>query len=150
MNRDGDIIKALGYVTIYAAYLEEGVDVLIERLSKINGLDSVSVRDPVSKKINWCQSAIKSLGDSRLTQLEFVLHDAKKLFEKRNEIIHGRIYAGNERGDNLKSSRANIPTRIVTADELYALAADLFAAQGKVQYQSMFATLEAISRRNGA
>lgn len=34
MKRDNDIVRALGFVALYAAYVEESVDVVVERLSK--------------------------------------------------------------------------------------------------------------------
>jgi hypothetical protein len=33
MQRDADIVKALGFVALYAAYVEESIDVVMELLS---------------------------------------------------------------------------------------------------------------------
>lgn len=52
---------------------------------------------------------------------------------KRNEVIHGRFYAGNDRSDNLKSGGPGVPDRQVTPDELYDLAELLFELQGHYQ-----------------
>ena len=38
MNRDNDIARALGFVALYAAYVEESVDVVMERLSLVNNM----------------------------------------------------------------------------------------------------------------
>ncbi len=147
MNRDGDIIKALGFVALYSAYLEEGIDIVMERLSVVKKITEGDRKLPTSKKISRCQSALSSLNSSELDPLIKLLVDAKKLLGWRNEVIHGRIYAGNDRGDNLKSGRAGVPDRQVTADELYDLAEALFSMQAAVPNIYYFATLRAISAK---
>lgn len=148
MERDNDIVKALGFVALYAAYVEESVDVVMERLSLVKEITNKEIRWPISRKINWCIEALESLESEELNELIALLNETKDVLEKRNEVIHGRIYSGNERSDNLKSGRPGIPEREVTADELYDLAEDLFSLQAAVPNINSFATMRAIAENN--
>ena len=78
-----------------------------------------------------------------------MLDETKDALEKRNEVIHGRIYAGNERSDNLKSGRPGVPEREVTANELYDIAEELLELQAAVPNINSFATMRAIAN-NGS
>ena len=51
LNDDGDIVRGLGFVALYAAYLEEQVDNLLEALDRVESYDSVKQRWPISRKI---------------------------------------------------------------------------------------------------
>ena len=122
MKRDDDIVRALGFVVLYAAYVEESVDEVMKRLSLVNRITDKEKRFPISQKINWCIKTIKSLGKDNFNDLIGLLGEAKDRLEARNEVIHGRIYASTDRSENLKSGRNGIPDREVTAEELYDLA----------------------------
>lgn len=150
MNRDNDIVKALGFVALYAAYLEESVDVVMERLAQVREISSKERKWPVSRKITWCIDVLKLLKSTELNQLINLLGATKNVLERRNEVIHGRIYAGIERSDNLKSGRSGIPEREITANELYDLAEELLKLQGEVPNTNLFATMRVIAENNGA
>lgn len=150
MERDNDIVKGLGFVALYAAYVEESVDVVMERLSLVKEITDKERRWPTSRKIDWCITILESLKNEELNDLINLLNDTKDLLERRNEAIHGRIYAGNERSDNLKSGRPGVPEREVTADELYDLAEELFELQAAVPNINLFATMRAIAENNSA
>ncbi len=150
MKRDDDIVKALGFVALYAAYVEESVDVVMERLANVSAITDRERRWPTSRKINWCIDVLKSLESTELEQLINLLAETKDILEMRNEVIHGRIYAGNERSDNLKSGRPGIPEREVNADELYNLAEELSKLQAAVPNIKLFATMRAIANNNSA
>jgi len=148
MDRDDDIVRALGFVALYAAYVEESVDVVMERLSLVNEINDRQRRWPTSRKIEWCKNTLISLNSDELDQLITLLDETSDALEKRNEVIHGRIYAGNERSDNLKSGRPGVPERDVTANELYDLADDLFELQAAVPNINSFATMRAIANNS--
>ncbi len=105
MNRDNDIVRGLGFVALYAAYLEESIDQVMERLSHIKEVTDKERKFPTSQKITWCTTALRSLDSRELDDLIGYLGEAQVLLEKRNEVIHGRIYAGNDRSNDLKSGR---------------------------------------------
>lgn len=145
MKRDNDSIKALGFVALYAGYVEESVDVVMELLSLIEEITDKERRWPISSKIKWCVKILKSLKSDELKQLINLLGETKDILERRNEVIHGRIYPGNDRSDILKSGRPGIPDREVTAEELYDLAEDLLSFQAAVPNINSFATMRAIA-----
>ena len=148
MQRDADIVKALGFVALYAAYVEESIDVVMERLSAENKVTDQQRKLPTSQKIDWCLSVLKSFESDELDDLTALLKDAANLLERRNEVIHGRIYGDNDRSDNLKSGRVGVPDREVTADELYDLAEDLFELQAAIPAVNFFATVRAITTQS--
>ena len=146
MNRDDDIVRALGFVSLYAAYVEESVDAVMERLAAVKAITDRDRRKPTSAKIKWCKKRLKELDSGELNQISQLLDETRQKLEKRNEVVHGRIFAGHGRSDELMSCRPNIPTREVTSTELYDLADDLFTLQAKLPYVNMFATNRAIIR----
>ena len=150
MERDNNIVRALGFVALYAAYVEESVDVVMERLSLVNEISDKERRWPISRKIEWCIEVLGTLKSDELNELINLLTETKNNLEKRNEVIHGRIYAGNDRSDNLKSGRPGVPEREVTSDELYDLTEELLALQAAVPNINSFATMIAIAENNSA
>lgn len=150
MKRNNDIVKALGFVTLYAGYVEESVDIVMERLSLVEVISDKERRWPISSKIKWCKKVLRTLNNNELEELSNLLSTTKDLLEKRHEVIHGRIYSDNERSDILKSGRLGTPEREVTADELYDLAEDLFKLQSILPNINSFATMRAIVDNNNA
>lgn len=148
MNRDNDIVKALGFVALYAAYVEESVDVVMERLALVQKISAKERKWPVSRKITWCVDVLQLLKSAEIEQLINLLGITKNVLERRNEVIHGRIYAGSERSDNLKSGRSGVADREITADELYDLAEDLLKLQAEIPNSASFATMQAIEDNN--
>jgi hypothetical protein len=145
MKRENDIIKALGFVALYAAYLEEGIDIVMERLSAVKEITDKEKKWPTSQKIKWCKTVLNSLQNDEFKHLLYVLDQAKCLLERRNEVVHGRIYAGNDRSDKLKSGRHGLPEREVTAGELYDLADEIFNIQATIPNINYFTTMRAIA-----
>ncbi len=144
MKRENDIVKALGFVALYAAYVEESVGVVVERLSLAKAVTDKEGKWQTSRKIDWCKKTLKSLQSEELNGLTELLDDTKNMLEKRNEVIHGRIYAGYERSDILKSGRLGVAEREVTADELYDLAEELYELHAVLPNSYCFATRRAI------
>lgn len=119
---DGDIIRGLGFVTLYAAYLEEQIDNLLFILDKIAPYDEAKQRWPISRKIKHAIKVLKTLDAGEFPDLAEYLRTCLDLYEDRNELLHGRIYGNFDRTDTLKSGRPNIPDREIESSELYELA----------------------------
>ena len=51
LNDDGDIVRGLGFVALYSAYLEEQIDNLLFMLSAAEEFTEKEQRWPVSRKI---------------------------------------------------------------------------------------------------
>jgi hypothetical protein len=122
LQSDGDIIRGLGFVTLYSAYAEEQVDELLHQLSVIGASASDCRRWPVSKKLKHALELTQQLHATQLSDLEQTLSYGPTLFEKRNGVVHGRIYAGHQSTDTLRAGRPDVPDRPIEAKELYDLA----------------------------
>jgi hypothetical protein len=140
---DGDIVRGLGYTTLYAAYMEEAVDgcriALMERdPAPPNGIE----KWPISRRIDYVQERLAKFAPlpQELTRLPSHLDYIRDLLERRNEVIHGRIY-GSLQGekDELRPGRPTGSARPITSAELYDLANEIFATLGALNHASMFA-----------
>ena len=144
---DGDIIRGLGFVTLYSAYLEEQIDELLSLLSVIEKFDDKKRRWAISRKIKQAKNLIKSLNTPIFDELFSDLTYCKELFEKRNEVIHGRIYGNFNIPDILKSGRPNVPQRNITDSELYDIA-NKFRAMISIIYRPMINELPRFLTKN--
>lgn len=127
---DGDIARGLGFVSMYSAWVEEDVDDILRLLSPIQAFDKDIQSLPISKKLKHAARAVEQLKSELLIELPTALLAGISLFGKRNELIHGRIYAGFNQTTLVKSGRANTPTREVTSAELYQLAHEFINYRG--------------------
>ncbi|MBL8251033.1 MAG: hypothetical protein JNK31_05155 [Candidatus Competibacter sp.] len=146
---DGDIVRGLGFVSLYSAWVEEDIDDLLWLMSPIKSFGDKQQRQPVNQKLNNAIKLVRSLNSLELDGLSDVLESALKLFEKRNEFIHGRIYAGHDRIDYLQSGRPNIPTRSITSAELYKLANEFWEFRSNLirpQYFRLPRAIEAFAK----
>ena len=97
LNDDGDVVRGLGFVALHAAYLEEQIDNLLIKLIHVDPYDEKKQRWPISKKIRHAVNLIKKLDTSEFPDFEADLQTCIELFEDRNKLIHGRIYANFDR-----------------------------------------------------
>jgi hypothetical protein len=138
---DGDIVRGLGFVTLYSAYLEETVDECVSVfLAADPSPDDRMNRQPISEKIRYCQRRLQAhepLPDE-LRYLPGALDRTRVVLERRHDVVHGRIYAIPGAGDVRRSGRQGVPERQVTSAELYGLANDIFAAQDPLMHASTF------------
>jgi hypothetical protein len=132
LPKDNDVIRGLGFVALYAAYLEEQIDNLLFMLEPVEPFPENEQRWPTSQKIDKAKRLIADLSLEYRDALLGDLDGCKELLKRRNEVIHGRIYANFDRPDTLKSGRANVPDRVVEAAELYDLAENLGESRAAV------------------
>jgi hypothetical protein len=130
LKDDGDTVKALGFVTMYSAWLEEDVDDLLRCLDVVEPFTEDIQRWPISRKLTHAADLVRRLDSDEVRDLPDALEDARQLFERRNDVVHGRIYAGHDRKDYLQSGRRHIPPRVVTSAELYELANQIWEYRG--------------------
>ena len=119
---DGDVVRGLGFVTMYSAWVEDDVDDLLLLLRPIKAFNEKIQRWPISKKLEHAAKIVEHLECGEFETLPDELRKGIGLFEKRNEVIHGRIYAGFDKRTYVRSGRPNAPTRPITSAELYNLA----------------------------
>lgn len=126
LKDDGDIVRGLGFVALYAAYLEEQIDNLLITLDQVETFDIKKQRCPISRKIKHAVKLIEKIDSSEFPTYLNYIQTCIDLFEDRNELIHGRIYANVDRPETLKPGRPNNPDREVSSEELYNLANELY------------------------
>lgn len=148
LNDDGDIVRGLGFVALYFAYLEEQIDNLRFMLSAVEEFTEEDQRWPVSRKIKKAKQVAAKFEFEGRDDLVAVLSEAKDAFEERNKIVHGRIYGNFDRPDTLKSGRSNIPDREIMSTELYELANHFSDLQGEV-YRPMISKIPRALVGNG-
>ncbi|MGI0080270.1 MAG: hypothetical protein ACRECH_11660 [Nitrososphaerales archaeon] len=142
---DGDLIRGLGYVALYAAYLEEEIDNLLVMLEPIEAYTESERRRHVSSKIDKAKRLLNNLTFNDRDVLYTNLNGSQELFRQRNEIVHGRIYANFNRPDTLRSGRPNVPERAIDSAELYNLANRLQVMQGELYRPMIFQIPEALA-----
>jgi hypothetical protein len=124
---DGDLIRPLGLVTLHFAYAEGELDELLEALSVREPFDDAKRQWPVGQKLRHAQQLLRGFDASELAALDTALEEARVLFDRRNTIVHGRLYTGGR----LVSNRPNAPKRI-TPQELTELAELIFACKERI------------------
>ncbi len=144
---DGDIVRGLGFVALYAAYLEEQIENLRLMLAAIEQVAERETMWPISRRIDKVKEIAGLVDFETRDELLANLDFAKELFERRNEVVHGRIYGGFDRDQTLKSGRPNVPDRPIAADELYDLANQFAALQGEIYRPMIFKIPRALANR---
>ena len=148
---DGDIVRGLGFVTMYAAWVEEDVDDILRMLEPIEQFDERKRRWFISRKIEHAAELVRALESDELEALPSALEGAIELFERRNTFVHGRIYAGFDHVDYIQGGRPNSPTEPITSAELYLLANEMWEYRGNFIGPQIFRLPRAIERHlNGA
>ena len=146
LKNDGDIVRGLGFVTLYSAYLEEQVDKLLFDLGPLEDYDEQKQRWQISRKLKHAQQLLLRLRSEELDELAKALDFCLGLFERRNELVHGRIYASFNRPDTLLSGRPNVPQREICAEELYQLANDFWELRSVVYRPTIFKLNRALAK----
>lgn len=142
---DGDIVRGLGFVSMYSAWVEEDVDSVLRQLDHIEPFNDRVQRWPISRKLEHAAKLVESLRSDELKELPDALRAGVDLFEARNEVIHGRIYAGLDKTDYVQSGRPNVSTRPITSAELFNLANKFMNYRGHLVGPQLFRIPRAIS-----
>ncbi|MCP4406510.1 MAG: hypothetical protein GY807_01875 [Gammaproteobacteria bacterium] len=141
---DGDIVRGLGFVTMYAAHIEEDIDNILRMLEPVAKFDEKKQRWSISGKIKHAIKLVRKLKSNELKGLPEALKGALKLFEQRNEFVHGRVYVGLDRVDYIRSGRPNSPTKSITSAELYDLANQFWEYRSNLAGPQLFRMPRAI------
>lgn len=123
---------------MYSAWIEEDVDDLLRFMNSVEPFDNRIQRWPISRKLQHVAQIVRRLNSDELENLPGALEAGVALFERRNEVIHGRIYAGHDSVDYLQAGRPNIPTRPIKSAELYQLANDFWDYRGNLIGPQLF------------
>ncbi len=140
---DGDIVRGLGFTTLYAAYMEEAIDECRITLMKRDPDPPKGIQKwPISRRITYVKARLALFLPlpQELAGLTSHLDYVSDLLERRNEVIHGRIY-GSLQGekDELRPARLSGSARPIASAELYDLANEMFATLSALNYASKYA-----------
>lgn len=141
IKNDGDLIRAVGYVAIYSAYVEEAIEEIITEMQRLDAtIEEKIFRQQISQQIKfikkWCLN--QQLLGSQLTGFDHFLDSLSILINQRNEIIHGRIYSAPGSNDILKPARGGREAKVADPAEVYKLANDLFEVIPSLNTVSLF------------
>lgn len=140
---DGDIVRGLGFVTLYAAYMEEAVDACVNVfLGKDTDPPANIERWQISRRVGYVKTQLSQHATlpEELQKLPGLLGHVDELLERRNEVIHGRIYGGMQgEKDELRPGRPTGVLKSIGSADLYDLANTLFAALSPLNHAAWFA-----------
>jgi hypothetical protein len=142
LKDDGCLIRGLGYVALYAAYLEEAIEDIFFAVVEMEKEQNPKMDFwPISQKLKYVDKKVKEWPNlpSELEEFCSYTEQLLSLLENRNILIHGRIYADKKTGDTLKPARKGFPAVPAVSAEFYELANHLFAALEPCRRVSMFA-----------
>ena len=119
---EGDLVRPLGFVALYSAHAEGELDELIAVLPAVEPYDNSKREWMGGRKLSYALRLVGELQCPSLVDLQPVLKDAKGLFAQRNQLVHGRLFAGGR----LVSSRIGKPDQCISGDEVVRLAEAIF------------------------
>jgi len=125
---DGDLIRPLGLVTLYCAYAEGEIDELLVALSSVEIFDDAKRQWTVGQKLTHAEKIVLRLKRQELAGLLNAIADARRLFERRNSLVHGKLYSGGR----LVSNRVGVPDQRVTPQELNDFAELVFSCKERL------------------
>lgn len=125
---EGDIIRPLGLVTLYSGYAELEIDGLLRALSRTEKFNEKVLLRPVGQKIAKAREIMDRLGGDALGELSENLDEALVLFDRRNALVHGAIFAGTTALESRVSGRE----QKVSADALTTLAREIFNIKERI------------------
>ena len=142
---EGDLIRPLGLMVLYAAYAEGELDDLLESLSVQEPYDNMKRQWTTGRKLKHGISLAKKFKANNLSELVLVLKDGAILFEKRNSLVHGKLFGGGR----LVSNRLDCPEQQVSPKQITDLAESLFSWKEQIWVHRCKHVLPYISSRLG-
>lgn len=138
IENDGDEVRAVGFIAIYAAHLEARIHDLLELLSPIVPYPEEEQRWQISRKMDACKKRVAKLADENLAELISDLDKCRDHFEWRNEILHSQLFSPEYNENNLVSTRPRVEPRATNAEELYMLANNLSSLNSNIYRPQIF------------
>jgi hypothetical protein len=124
ISSDNDVIRAVGYITIFSSYLEGEVDGLLKQLVRISGDTEKNIPWGVTAQLKEIRKLLPDLVEDHQKHLEFINCCIEKIV-LRNKITHGKLIGGmGGKPDRLISSRDGSEIDI-DPTEVYLLASQI-------------------------
>lgn len=146
---EGDLIRPLGLVTLYFAYAEYELDLLLEDLDPLEPFSDEKRQRQVGWKLGQAQRLLGKFRPEGLDELLGKLAEARALFERRNTLVHSCIFAGGR----VVSSRPGVPEGRTSPEELDALAEQIFSWKAHIhayRFKKVQPLLALIGKSGGA
>jgi hypothetical protein len=125
---DGDIVRPLGFVTLHAAYAEQEICELLQLLCDRADLPEKWFRQPVGWKLKRVVEQLDRVQAELIPDLITAVQDARRLFDQRNDLIHGLLFSGGR----LVSLNPGAQEQQVTPDQVAELADALFNCKDRL------------------
>lgn len=138
---DDDIIRGVGFVAVYSAYLEDEVVKLIELTTHImplrKNIHQLSLADQAKHLRKILKKLFEQTNDwidkkEEQTQTAHILKIVEKITLKRNQIIHSQLISNQAGIITQKSRRLKTENQIKSAD-VYELANYIFDLTSEVR-----------------
>ena len=120
---EGDLVRPLGFVTLYFAYAEYELDLLLAHLSPLEPFDEAKRQWQVGRKLTLGEDLLRRFHNGGSAGQEELFSDGRALFERRNRLVHSCVFAGGR----VVSSRPGVPEWRTSPKELMELAERIFA-----------------------
>ncbi|CAM3016765.1 hypothetical protein [Legionella worsleiensis] len=138
---DGDVIRGVGFVAVYNAYLEDNIAELIEITTQITSLKKNIQKLSLSDQAKHLSKALAKLfkethdwngKEEDQAQTKQVLKNVEKITVERNKTIHSVLISNQAGVVTQKNRRLNIESKINSTD-VYDLANYIFELQSQVK-----------------
>ena len=140
LNDDGDIIRAVGYVAVYGAYLEDRIAELIELTEKSielrKNIHNLSASDQVKHLLTALTKKSVNIPtyrsrDADIKEITQTLKSVQLFTEERNHVIHS-VLMSNTAGIITQINRRSKTRVLINSKEVIDFANDLFSFQTKL------------------
>jgi hypothetical protein len=146
---DNDIIRGLGFVALYSAYLEEALDKCLEALQDSDAAAYAKrLKLPAGQKVEYCLKEVAKLGIDQVLPVAEAFKRSGALLKQRNDVVHGRIYSQEFGPDLRRSGRTGVLEREISSAELYELANSLYEVVRLMGQVSCFYIPDAIRNKD--
>jgi hypothetical protein len=128
---EGDLVRPLGFVTLYFAYAEGQLDEVFKVLVQVSGSKQPKI-ESLGAKVGEAIKLVERIGVRKLPSLATVLQEARPLIEARNELVHGQLFNGGNLGGQLVSRAGS---RNITQQEIENLAEGIWSWKERLWLQ---------------
>lgn len=137
---NGDIVRAVGFVAIYGAYLEDRIALLTDMTKEVipfkENIDFYSASDQANHLLKALREKFSSSPyyvskNQDIKDIE-ILAEIKGYLKKRHVVIHSTLISKTRSGEVLRKNRRDVTTKPVKSKEVIDLANELFGLQSKI------------------
>ena len=127
MVPDGDVVRGLGFVSVFSGHLEAQINRVLELFSIREDFTNAERTYSISQRIAKAERLANELKGPRKSELIRQLGIAKDLFSRRNDVLHSSIYYASYERDEIYqySVFPDVPRLRISAKDMYKLAEEI-------------------------